>query len=168
MELESELKAKFSNIFIMLLYSVMTKDLNKVKHFISDSIYYEYQDVIDKLNERNETQLYDELNVGEIRILNQETVNDKIRVTAQIDARYMGYIINEDGNFLRGNNKIRDIVKYLLIFEKDINAESKNFYRCANCGNNLDINFTGECPYCNKVVDVDDFEYQLVSIEKEE
>lgn len=166
MELESELKARFSNVFIMLLYSVITKDLNKVKHFISDDVCNKYQNIIDTLIKNNETQLYDELNVGEIRILKQETTNDKVRVNVQLEARYLDYIVDSEGNFKRGNDKHRVPVNYYLIFEKDINAESKNFYRCANCGNNLDINFTGECPYCNNVADVDDFEYQLVSIEK--
>ena len=166
MEFESELKAKFSNIFIMLLYSIMTKDLNKVKHFISDDLYNEYQNKIDILNKRKQTQLYDELNVGEIKILEQETFQDKYRVNVQIEARYMDYIVDENGNYISGNNTSRSAVNYYLIFEKNIDAQSKNYYKCASCGNNLDINFTGECPYCNNVVDVDDFEYQLISVEK--
>lgn len=166
MEFESELKAKFSNIFIMLLYSIMTKDLNKVKHFISDDIYNIYQEKINELIKRNESQMYDELNVGEIRILSQEINGDKLKVNVQIEARYMDYILDENGEFKKGNNQYRVPVNYYLVFEKGIDAKSKNFYRCQSCGNNLDINFTGECPYCNNVVDVDQFEYQLVSIEK--
>ena len=98
MELESELKAKFSNIFIMLLYSVMTKDLNKVKHFISDSIYYEYQDVIDKLNERNETQLYDELNVGDEINCGIFTEGEKVDVTGYTRGRGFTGVIQRWNN----------------------------------------------------------------------
>ena len=77
MENKSDLIGKFSNIYIMLLYSIMTNDINRVKHFISDDLYKYYKNLIENNKKNNQTQMYDELNVYKIEILKQEIVNKK-------------------------------------------------------------------------------------------
>lgn len=168
MKTDSELTAKFSNIYINLLYCVMTKDLNKIRHYISDEVYNKYQSIIDELKQNNQSRLFDELNVGKIDIINKVTTDTKEIITVSIIARYMDYLVDENGEYVSGNNEYREEHENILVFEKYLDAETKNFYRCSNCGNNLDINYSGECPYCNKVCDISEYEYQLVSIETKE
>lgn len=165
MKVDSELIGKFSNIYIMLLYSIMTKDMNRVKHFISDDLYNKYLDIIDILNKNQESQMYDELNVGKIDIIRTEVMDNKEVVTVRIISRYMDYIIDSQGNYKRGNNKNRVQKENILVFTKNLDAISKNYYTCSNCGANLDINFTGSCPYCNSICDVSDYDYQLVKLD---
>ena len=165
MKTDSELTAKFSNIYINLLYCVMTKDLNKVRHFLGEQVALKYQGLIDALIANNETQLYDELNVGKIDIIDRKEQDNKKIITVKILSRYMNYKLDSNGNYKSGNNKFREEHENILTFVKDIDATSKNYYRCKYCGNNLDINFTGECPYCNKVYNMEDHDYQLIDIE---
>lgn len=166
MKSDSELTAKFSNIFINVLYGIMIKDMNKVRHFLSDEVYNKYKNIVDTLESNEETQLYDELNVGKIDIINREIKDDKEIIQVSILAKYMDYVVDSEGDYKRGNNEYRIEKEYLLTFEHLVNAEIKNYYRCESCGNNLDINFTGECPYCKNIVDVRDTEYILTSIEE--
>ena len=46
MKTDNELISKFSNIYIMLLYSIMTNDISRVKHYLSDNLYHKYKYII--------------------------------------------------------------------------------------------------------------------------
>lgn len=168
MKTDSELTAKFSNIYINLLYCIMTKDLNKIRHYISDKVYDKYQSIIEELKQNKQSYLFDELNVGKIDIINRVITDTKEIITISILARYMDYLVDENGEYVSGNNKYREEHENILVFEKYLGAEAKSFYRCKNCSNNLDINYSGICSYCSQVCDISEYEYQLVSIETKE
>ena len=60
---ESGFIAKVDNTFIMLLNSIMTDNLERVKHKIGNDLFDYYSNIINKLNLNNERQMYEELNV---------------------------------------------------------------------------------------------------------
>lgn len=165
MKTDSELIGKFSNIYIMLLYAIMVKDINRVKHFLSVDLYNKYSAIIDNLNSRQESQMYDELNVGKIDIVESKVVGDKELITVRIMSRYMDYIVDGNGNYKSGNNTSRVEKENILVFSKNVNSDSKSNYKCDNCGADLDINFTGICSYCGSVCDISNFDYQLIELE---
>ncbi len=166
--MESELISKFSNIYIMLLFGIMSNDIMRVKHFLSDEMYEKYQNIVDNNIKNKEIQMYDELNVKEINIIDK-TITDKYEeIKVKLIARYMDYVIDmETKKFKRGINTSRVETTNYLTFRKLLNANQKDFYTCSSCGANLDINFTGICPYCKNVVSVEDSDYILVSLDKE-
>ena len=55
---ESTFKAKADNIFIQLYTAVMKKNLERVKHFLSEEVYEEFARKVQNLNERNLIQIY--------------------------------------------------------------------------------------------------------------
>ena len=161
-----ELISKFSNIYIMLLYAIMTNDIKRVKHFLSDDLYNKYKNIVDSHIQNNETQMYDELNVYKINIENVERTNDKEIFTVKLISRYMDYIIdNKTKKFKSGVNTHRIEKTHILIFEKNnVNNTLKTIHKCPNCGANLDINYNGVCSYCKKSVDLSEEDYILVDI----
>lgn len=165
--MDNELNSKFSNIFIMLLYSIMTNDINRVKHFLSNELFYKYKNIIDNNINNNEKQMYDELNIAKIDIIKKEIVDNYEIVTVKIKAKYIDYIIKADtGEYKRGNNKYRIEKEYKLEFKKLVNAEKRNLViKCPSCGANLDINFTGVCPYCTNIIEINNFDYILTNVE---
>ncbi len=165
MKSKAELESKFSNIYIMLLYSVMTKDMNRVKHFLSDVVYNKYLDIVNTLESHNETQMYDELNVSKIEIINRTTSNNNEIYKVRIISKYMDYIVDEQGNYKRGNNKKRIEKENILTFSKLLTSGNKNYYTCSNCGANLNINANGCCSYCGSIVDISNDDFQLIDIE---
>lgn len=164
--MNEELKSKFSNIFIMLLFSVMTNDLEKVKHFLSNEMYFRYNDIINKNNSNNEIEMFDELNVKDINIVRsfEDEVNEYKEVN--ITSRYIHYFIDkETKRYKSGNNSNRIEKTNKLIFKKKKQAEErKNVIKCEHCGANLDINFTGACEYCGIVTDVSPYDYILIDL----
>ncbi len=163
---ESQLESKFSNVYIMLLYSIMSEDMERVKHFISDDLYKYYESKVNSHKQNNEVQCYDELNVANICILKQEVIDNKMICEVEITSKYMDYIMDKDtGNVKLGNNQSRVQKKNLLVFEKESTDNTYGGeYECKNCGASVDVNFNGICPFCNKSIDLIGRDYILTSI----
>ena len=164
--MENELISKFSNIYIMLLYAIMSNDINRVKHFLNDEMFNKYKSIIDNNIKNKEIQMYDEMNVKEIKILSNVKYSEYEEVKVYLVSRYMDYIIDaETKQYKRGINDHRVEKNNYLTFRKYLDAEGKEMYTCKNCGANLDVNFTGICPYCQSVVSMEKHDYVLTNLE---
>lgn len=166
MENEEELKGKFSNIFIMILFGIMMNDLENVKHFLSNSVYNKFKKIVDANILNNETQMYDELNVKSIKILSIEEEDNYNVVKVKIVSRYMDYVIDSNTKkYKRGVNTHRIEKDNILTFKKLKNASlRKSVIKCESCGANMDINFSGKCEYCGSIADVTSYDFVLTDI----
>ena len=164
---ESELISKFSNIYIMLLYSIMTNDIDRVKHYLNEDVYNKYKNIVENNIKNKENQMYDELNVYKINIINKEIVENKEIITVELISRYMDYIVDsKTKQYKRGINNHRIEKKNILTFEKSKDVfDNKIVHTCPNCGANLDIHFTGICPYCKQSINLTNEDYILTNIE---
>lgn len=166
MQDESILKGKFSNIFIKLLVGIMSNDLTKVKHFLSDEIFDRYKKVIDNNISNNEIQCYDELNVKDLRIIGYDEDEKYNIVIVSLDSRYMDYVIDSSSKkYKRGISDHRIEVNHILKFRK-LKTATDNLYviKCPGCGANLDANNTGLCPYCGSIYSAETYGYVLFEV----
>ena len=100
--------SKVDNIFIMLLSSIMKRDLDIVKHKITDNIYNDYIDIVNELKNNHEIQMYGEANVKNSNIISIKK-DEIIIVNVNLVARYLNYVIDEDSKELkRGINDKRE------------------------------------------------------------
>lgn len=163
---ESSFKTKVDNIFVMLHMSLMTDNMKRVNHFISNEVYNEFNDRLTILNSNNERQMFDELNVKSTDIINIEITDDKYIITVKIISRYMDYIVDKTTlNFKRGNNTSRVEKENILVFEKKRDAKIQGVVRfCPNCGHPMDVNKSGFCQYCHSTYNQENYDYVLTSI----
>ena len=78
----------------------------------------------------------------------------------------MDYLMDEDGNFISGNNTSRIQKDNYLTFEKLIEGKTLgNVRKCPGCGATLDINRSGKCEYCGSIFDLDKKGWILVNLE---
>ena len=82
---DNELIGKFSNIYIMLLYSIMTNDIERVRHFLSNDLYNKYKTIINNHINNDETEMFDELNVHKIDIISKEIIDNKEIITVRLE-----------------------------------------------------------------------------------
>lgn len=165
MESDLELKSKFSNIFIMLLMSIQTGDIDNVKHFLCDDLYNKYKKVCDEHKKKNEMQFYDEANVKTITLSNKYKEDNFDVIEVDLTSRYMDYIIDlNTGNKKSGIDDHRVEINHKLVFKKRFDAVRGEVVKCAGCGANLDVNFTGKCEYCGTVHSAESYDYVLYSI----
>lgn len=164
---ESGFIAKVDNTFIMLLTAIMTDNLDRVKHKISNELYEKYFNILKELNSNNERQMYDELNVKSSEINNIEQIDDKYVIQVLLISRYMDYIVDKTtGEYISGVNDSRVEKENLLTFEKKINAQMEGSARkCPGCGSNVNANSSGKCEYCGAIYDTENYDWVLTKVE---
>lgn len=164
---ESKFKTKVDNIFAMLHISLMTNDLDRVKHFINDKVYDEFNERLNKLNINNQIQMFDELNVKSTEIQNVEITDDNFVITVKLISRYMDYIIDKNSKkLISGNNSYRVEKTNILTFTKIRDFKIQDIVRkCPSCGANMNVNNTGKCEYCGTIYNNKDYDWILTNIE---
>ena len=159
---------KVNNIFVQLFTAVMTKNLDKIRHFIGENVEKEFDEKIKELKDNHQIQMYDELNVKDTRILNYQILDDKYVIKVELISRYMDYLIDEETKeYISGIDDHRIEKIYHLTFEKKRNAkEYKIVKMCPHCGNSIDLNQNGHCNYCGGIFDAENYDYILTSIKE--
>lgn len=163
---ESSFKTKVDNIFVMLHMSLMTDNMKRVRHFISDDVYNEYSEILSNLNNNNERQMFDELNVKSTDIIDINITDDKYIIKVKLVSKYMDYVVDKTtNNFKRGNNSSRVEKENILIFEKKRNSKIQGVVRfCPNCGHPMDVNKSGYCEFCHSTYNQENYDWVLTSI----
>lgn len=163
---ESKFKTYVDNVFIQLHMAVVTKELENVKHFLSDEVYNLYKQKVDNLTQRHLIQMYDEINVAQTEILNYQVTNTDMIIKVYILSRYLDYLMDEDGNYVSGDTDVRSERDNYLTFTKKINhKEMGSVRKCPGCGASIDVNASGKCAYCGTIYNLDDKDWVLTSIE---
>ena len=158
--------SKVDHIFIMILDAILENDMISVKHYLSDNVYNKFNDLVNTYKEKGLTRIFDEMNVKETKILDSYIQDNKINIEINLTSRYMDYFVDENGNFVSGNNQSRIEKEHRIIFSKNINAKKlQEARRCTSCGRTLDINNTGVCPYCKQVIDMSKYDYIITQMD---
>ena len=164
---EDMFKTNVNNMFIMLLSSIMTNKLDRVRHFLSTDLEEKYDELLNKLNKNNERQMYDELNVASTVIENVEETNDSFIVKVDIISRYMDYIVDKStGNYIRGVNDHRiERVNHVTLRKNKKVKDNKIARKCPGCGANVSVNTSGKCSYCGAIYDQENYDWVITNIE---
>lgn len=163
---ESKFLTKIDNIFVMLHISLMTNNLERVKHFISEDVFKEFEDKLNILNKNNQVQMFDELNVKSTEITNVDLNDEKFIISVKLISRYMDYIIDSNTKeIISGNNNYRVEKNNFLTLEKIRNSKKQEIVKkCPTCGANMNINNTGKCAYCGMIYNEKDYDWILTEI----
>ncbi len=164
---EAKFKAKVDNIFIQLYTAVMKQDLEKVKHFLSDEVFNKYKQKIEKLQSKNQLQIYDELNVSDTNIIKISEYDNYFEIQVSLLSKYLDYLIDKSTKkFICGNRNVRTEKKIKLYFTKIKNAKALGSVRtCSSCGANMDLNKSGRCEYCGSIYELKKYDWILQSID---
>jgi predicted lipid-binding transport protein (Tim44 family) len=163
---ESLFITKVDHIFIMILSSIMDNDMTKVKHYLSDEIYQKFDKLVESYKEKKVIRLFDEMNVKSTSIDSFDVKDNTLNVYVTITSRYMDYFLDSNGEYVSGVNDHRIEMKHNIVFSKKLDAKGLQESRdCPSCGNSLDINATGVCPYCGMVIDMSIFDYIITDID---
>ena len=147
------------NNMIENLYEAITKnELEKVSYYLGENIYQKYRDMMQKLSEKNERVVYDQVSVySEIKDILEE--NGKISIVVSSICQYIKYYENkETKEFLRGNKEetTEAIHRYKMIKNE---MKSENTNRCPNCGVTYDFIKEEQCPHCGSVKPISKYDY---------
>lgn len=164
---ESMFKTKVDNTFIMLFTSVMMKEMDNVKHMLSEDVFNKYNSYVNELTMNEETQMYDMLNVAETEITNVEITDELIKIRVSLLSKAYDYVMDKNGHIIKGQDQRREEIRYYLTFTKKVNFKNhKEVRKCPGCGASIDANLSGKCEYCDTIYNAVDYDYILAEIER--
>ena len=156
---KEEVKAKIKNMYIMLLYAITKEDIGRVKQYLSDDLFKEYEKKINENIANDVVQKYGELNVARVDILSEE---ENI-INAQILVKYIDYTIDRNTREFKDGEKTRsERIVNLKVRYQGNNREI--VYICSKCGAVLNVNLTSVCYYCGVPVSNEESLYVIESI----
>ena len=156
---------KIDHVFIMILAAIIENDLSSVKHYLSKDLYKKFNTMIDKYKKDHLTRIFDEMNIKSSLITDYEVKNNKLTINVEIISRYMDYFVNEDGDYVSGNNAHRTEMSHKIAFTKNLDAKKLDeVRRCPSCGHSLDINASGLCKFCGETIDMSKYDYIVTEI----
>ena len=158
--------SKVINMVVQYFTAIMKNDLEDVKHFIKEQPMEYGMNIVNKMKSSNRRQMFDELNVRNVKILNTSEDDNNYIYDITLEARYLDYQLDLDsGNIVSGNDQDRVLKTYSLKIIKSKDAkEQGNIRRCPGCGASLDVNYSGKCPYCGAIYNQEDYDYQILEI----
>ena len=162
---EHNFLSKVNNIYVMLCTSMMTNNLERVRHYLSNELYEIKKNELEELNNQNVIKMYDELNVNS-NIIDVQITDDKFIIKVNMRTKFLDYIINKDTKeFISGNKNYRIEVNKTLVFTKIRNFKELGIVRkCPYCGASMDLNNNGQCRFCKKTFDMKDYDWILEEI----
>src|SRR5574344_217610 len=89
---------KVDNIYIMILSSIMSNNLDKVRHFIGNTLEEKYDLLINDFKKNNQRQIYEMPNVKSTQIINVDISEEKYIIKVELISRYIDYIIDLNTN----------------------------------------------------------------------
>ena len=155
--------SKVSNIFVLMMNSIMFKDTSRVYSSLSTNMRTKIVEILNNLASKNLIQMYDELNVKSVSITNVNIMEDKFVVQVLLVSRALDYCLDEQTKKLVcGNNQSRTEKTNYLTFElKRNHLKIGNAAHCPNCGASIDFNYTGLCAYCNAQINKSEYDWIL-------
>ncbi len=160
---ESKFKSKVENEFVQIKLSMVTGKTERINHFVTDEIYDRIVEKVQDDINNNRIQIYDELNVANVQIINIQELEDSFEIEVNVTSRALEYFISRDNRkFISGNNSYRTERENKLIFRKIKNARDMGTARkCPSCGANMDINKDGKCSYCGAIYTLQNYDWVI-------
>lgn len=164
---ESKFKSKVENEFVQIMLSIMTGKTERIKHFVSDSVYQKILAKVEEDKKNNRIQMYDELNVSDVKISTIQELDDCFQINVIVHSKALEYYINRTTRrFLSGNNKYRTERDNVLVLKKSKdNKALGNVRKCSSCGANLDINKNGKCSYCGSIFELKKYDWTITKLD---
>lgn len=163
---ESSFLSSVDHIVIMLISSISKRNLDNVKHYLSDNVYDKFNELVTNYKDEKIIRKFDELNIKSSEIINYSINDNIINIKVQVITRYMDYFNDENNKYIHGINDRRIETEHIITFAKKINNNMLNdIIRCESCGHPLNINSNGKCEYCDQVFDMSKYSYIITDID---
>ena len=161
---------KAGNNYVRMQNAWQSGDWTPMRAIMTDALYQQMGRQLDELKRAGLTNHVDRIAVlnASIRRYAQEGDNDVLVV--RLATRICDYTTNnQTGQLVRGDPKKELFMTYdwKLIRQKDRRTQAQagmTAVSCPNCGAPLEINHTGQCPYCSTVVTLQDHDWALSQI----
>ena len=143
---------KTYEVYEELQYSWSNFNIDKMRTLIGDELFNTYKAQLNTLKIKKQRNVMEDIEFLNGKVTDFNITNRKVSIDIELKVKQRDYIVNEDGDLLRGDEDFHTCT-YQLTVEKGINGIKKK--NCPNCGAELDISASQTCLHCGaELVDV--------------
>lgn len=146
------------------IYNAITlNELESVKHFLGEEAYEQLKTKQQTAYNNHLEWIYEEVNVDSTihKIIEEDNLY-KIEIIATV--KCLEYTRSFEGKIVSGTDQRRIEKQVSVMIQMKKNPENKLIYRCSGCGVTLNIDESGICPQCGRVIDGTDLDFMIESI----
>ena len=129
-------------IFYEVQMAWMNFDYNKLRQLVSDELYNMYFNELETLKLKGQRNIMEGFRVNDIILVNTKEENNVIEHCISLKVSFFDYIIDNNGNVVRGSKGSYHKMSYQLTFASSVKA----LEQCPNCSAPLPTNSI--CEYC--------------------
>jgi len=147
-----ELKIQVFEIYKKIQYAWSNFNYDELRLLTTDEIFNMYSSQLNTLELKNQTNVMKEVEKVNVKIISVTNTNGIITVESYLKIDCYDYVIdNQTNKVLRGNDKYKARIEYLITLVKDANNKD-SIAKCPNCGAELRMTASGKCKYCNAIL----------------
>ena len=164
---ESKFKSKVENTFVQIKLAMVTGKIDTIDHFVNDETFEKIKNKVEIDKANNRIQIYDELNVSNVEILNMEELDYCFKITVRVHSKALEYYIDrESKKYISGNNSSRTDRDTIIEYTKMKNADKLKVVRkCPACGAVIDVNLNGQCSFCHTIFNLEKYDWVITKME---
>lgn len=146
--------------FVDLQTAWMNFDYETIRKLVTDELYNTYKSQLKTLELKKQKNIMRNFSKDSAYIIDYYRTNDKHIIKVKLTARFYDYLVNSNNKVIRGKDKRRIIITYLLTYES---SAIKKDNKCPNCNAPLDNEAQSNiCPYCRSTI-INDYHDFLLS-----
>lgn len=147
------LKRRVFEIYKKLMLSLMNGDIDSLGKCMTKQMYYDTQKKLNKLKLKEQRVIYKNITLRDCKIIGVGYDKGAKQVRVYLEALMYEYVVDKSNDIVRGSDKKKVSISYMITFEKDVNE----FNKCRNCGANYEDDSYGICKYCGSRLINDEF-----------
>jgi predicted lipid-binding transport protein (Tim44 family) len=172
---EAAMKEKIANLYVQMQGAWQNKEFESMRPYMTDTLYNQFVMQQGELIRSDYTNYVERIAVLDVSLTGwrSDEINDA--VVALVNTRIIDYTVDDKtGNVVSGSKTQEKFMCYewTLIRSKGIKtaapsgegSEGVNTIHCPSCGAPIEMNQSAKCPYCDCVIDANDFDWAISAI----
>ena len=164
------MQEKISNLYVQMQNCWTDKNIESLRPYFTDAFFTQMERQLNGLKSRGLTNHVDRIAVLGVNLRGFYRQGDKEHLIVELRTRIVDYTVQDSNNKLISGDRNRE---KFMTYEWDMcrtagSVTSKegvmHSVSCPGCGAPLSINTTAKCPYCGRVVTLDEHDWALCAI----
>lgn len=172
---ENAMKEKIANLYVQMQGAWQNKKFESMRPYMTDALYNQFVMQLNELIRSDYTNYVERIAVLDVTLTGwrSDEINDA--VVALVNTRINDYTVDDKtGKVVSGSKNQEKFMCYewTLIRSKGIKTAAPtaegsggmNTIHCPSCGAPIEMNQSAKCPYCDCVIDSNDFDWAISAI----
>ena len=164
------MQEKISNLYVQMQNCWTDKNIESLRPYFTDALFTQMERQLNGLQNQGLTNYVDRIAVLGVNLRGFYRQGDKEHLIVELRTRIVDYTVQDSNNKLISGDRNRE---KFMTYEWDMcrtagSVTSKegvmHSVSCPGCGAPLSINTTAKCPYCGRVVTLDEHDWALCAI----